>query len=119
MAAITRREREKIEMRQLIVDAAVKIYLEEGYDKLSLRGIAHEIEYSAGTIYLYFKDKHELFHAMHEWAFSQLLEKFQTLNSIKNPLERLEGISTMFMRFAFENPQLYRFDVYTQRANVR
>jgi hypothetical protein len=34
-----RREREKIEMRQLIVDSAIEMYIKEGYDKLTLRSI--------------------------------------------------------------------------------
>lgn len=107
MVTLTRREREKVEMRQLVVDAAIKMYLEDGFDKLTLRSIATRIEYSVGTIYLYFKDKDELFHAMHEWAFDKLLHAFETQTSIENPLERLKGISRIYIAFAFENPELY------------
>jgi AcrR family transcriptional regulator len=102
-----RREREKIEMRQLIVNTAMQMYLEEGYDKLSLRGIAARIEYAVGTIYLYFKDKHELFHAMHEAAFDKLLREFEPLGAIENPLERLRALSRVFINFAFKNAELY------------
>jgi AcrR family transcriptional regulator len=106
--SINRREREKIEMRQLIIDAAIKIYIEEGYDKLSLRGIATHIEYATGTIYLYFKDKHELFHAMHEWAFKQLLMDMDIhLSPVKNPIERLRKMAEVYIGFAFKNPELY------------
>jgi AcrR family transcriptional regulator len=107
MRVSQRRMQEKIEMRQLIIDAAVKMYIEEGYEKLTLRGIAQRIDYSSTTIYLYFKDKHELFHAMHEWAFKQLLIEFDNLSGIKNPVERLKGISSVFIEFAFKNPELY------------
>ena len=104
----SRRDREKVEMRQLIVDTAIKICIEEGYEKLSLRGIALRIEYAPGTIYLYFKDKDELFHAMHEWAFKKLLVEFdEKLSGIKNPIERLRGISETYINFAFTNPVLY------------
>jgi AcrR family transcriptional regulator len=102
-----RREREKIEMRQLIVETAMQMYLEEGYDKLSLRGIATRIEYAVGTIYLYFKDKHELFHAMHEWAFDKLLKDIEPLHFIENPIERLRALSRIFIDFAFKNSELY------------
>jgi AcrR family transcriptional regulator len=103
----TRREREIIEMQQLIVNTAMQMYLEEGYDKLSLRGIATRIEYAVGTIYLYFKDKHELFHAMHEAAFEKLLIEFDPLRGIENPLERLRSLSRVFVNFALKNPELY------------
>jgi AcrR family transcriptional regulator len=107
-ATTTRREREKVEMQQLIVDTAIKMYIEEGYDKLTLRGIAQRIEYAAGTLYLYFKDKHELFHAMHQWAFKQLLEKMEReLPPIQNPVDRLRAMSDIYITFAFENPELY------------
>jgi AcrR family transcriptional regulator len=103
-----RREREKGEMRQLIVDTAIKMYLEEGYEKLSLRGIAQRIEYVPTAIYRYFKDKHELYHAMHEWAFKQMLLEFdEKLSSIKNPIDRLRGLSNIYINFAFKNPELY------------
>ena len=107
MGVIQRREREKVEMRQLIVDAAIEMYLKEGYDKLTLRSIAQRIEYAPGTIYLYFKDKSELFHAMHEWAFEQLYKKFTAVGAVENPLERLRLISYVYVEFAFDNPELY------------
>ena len=107
MGVIQRREREKLEMRQLIVDAAIKMYLEEGYEKLTLRGIAKQIEYAPGTIYLYFKDKDALFHAMHEWAFERLFEKFSTLATIKDPILRLKELGFTYIQFAFDNPELY------------
>lgn len=107
MGIVQRREREKLEMRQLIVAAAIKMYLDEGYDKLTLRGIAQRIEYAPGTIYLYFKDKDELFHAMHEWAFERLFEKFSELAHIHDPLERLNKLGFVYIQFAFDNPELY------------
>lgn len=107
MVTLKRREREIVEMRQLIVDAAIKMYLEEGFEKLTLRSIATQIEYSVGTIYLYFKDKDELFHAMHEWAFEKLLAEFESLRDLENPLQRLKGISSIYIHFAFKNPELY------------
>ena len=107
MVILKRREREIVEMRQLIVDAAIKMYLEEGYEKLTLRSIATRIEYSVGTIYLYFKDKDELFHAMHEWGFEKLFQEFEPLRHVENPWERMKALSRVFINFAFKNPELY------------
>lgn len=107
MVTLKRREREIVEMRQLIVDAAIQMYLEEGYEKLTLRSIATRIEYAVGTIYLYFKDKVELYHAMHEWAFNKILVEFEPLRGIENPLARLRELSRVYIEFAFKNPELY------------
>lgn len=102
-----RREREIIEMRRLIVEAAVDLYLEHGYEKLSLRSIAQRIQYSVGTIYLYFKNKDELFFAMHEWAFNKMFGIFSALTQEKNPAVRLWRLGETYIQFAYDNPQLY------------
>ena len=74
MTIATRKQREKEEMRQLILEAAKKIFLEKGYEQASIRNIAEVIEYSPGTIYLYFKEKDEIFHELHEQGFRKLVE---------------------------------------------
>lgn len=60
MGISERKEREREEMKTMITTAAMKMFLEDGYAKTSIRNIADAIEYSPGTIYLYYKDKDEL-----------------------------------------------------------
>lgn len=55
-----RQEQEKENMRKMILEAAVKIIISEGYEKLSMRKIAEEIDYSPTTIYIYYKDKAQI-----------------------------------------------------------
>ncbi|MBI2419199.1 MAG: helix-turn-helix transcriptional regulator, partial [Ignavibacteriales bacterium] len=57
MGISERKEREKSEMRELVLQTALKLFIDKGYDNVSIRKIANVIEYSPGTIYLYFKDK--------------------------------------------------------------
>ena len=59
-----RREREKDNLRQAILDAAGELFVNEGFENVSIRKIAHKIEYSATTIYIYFKDKKDIFDLM-------------------------------------------------------
>jgi AcrR family transcriptional regulator len=102
-----RKVREKEELRQTIIEAALKIFVNEGYEKTSIRSIADSIEYSAGTIYLHFKDKDELLFAVHEVAFKQFFEKMAPLILITEPRERLLQMGQVYLRFAIENPELY------------
>ena len=60
MRTITRREREKENMRNAILEAATKIIVNEGYENLSMRKIANEIEYTPTTLYNYYKDKMQI-----------------------------------------------------------
>ena len=64
MGVKERREREKESLRQDILDVAREMFATEGYESVSMRKIADKIEYSPTTIYLYFKDKNELFYAL-------------------------------------------------------
>lgn len=72
MGITERKEREKENLRQEIVDAAREIFVAEGYESLSMRKVAERIEYSPTTIYLYFKDKTELLREVCEEAFTRL-----------------------------------------------
>jgi len=55
-----RREREKENMRLLILEAASKIIINDGYENLSMRKVAEAIDYSATMIYSYYKHKAEI-----------------------------------------------------------
>ena len=107
MGIAERKEREKQEMRERIVEAATDVFAGEGYEKTSIRNIAERIEYSPGTIYLYFKDKNELLFAVQKVGFDMMREEMAPLSKIKNPLKRLKAIGEMYFRFSMEHPQHY------------
>lgn len=107
MGITERKEREREEMRELILNAAQRLFLENGYEKTSIRGIADAIEYSPATIYLYYKDKNELLLALHIVAFQKLMQAFSAIAPTAHPVERLVGLGEQYIKFALENPELY------------
>lgn len=107
MGISERKEREKAEMRERILDAAMKMFLEEGYAKTSIRNIADAIEYSPGTIYLYFKDKDELLYEVQGQAYLKLLQAFKKNVTHEDPLERLGQLARTYIDFGLENQELY------------
>ena len=56
-----RKEREKERRRQQIMVAAKRVFSVSGFSKSTMEDIAREAELSPGTIYLYFKNKDELY----------------------------------------------------------
>ena len=78
-----RRTRAKEDTKRTILNAATALFEARGYDGFSLRQVAEGIGYTATTIYLYFKDKDELFHAMHEWGFEKLFQEFERNREIR------------------------------------
>jgi AcrR family transcriptional regulator len=107
MGITERKEREREEMRELILRSAQDLFLENGYEKTSIRGIADAIEYSPATIYLYYKDKNELLLALHVKAFEKMMQEFAVIAAVADPLERLKSLGNQYIKFAVENPELY------------
>lgn len=107
MGISERKEREKLEMRKRILDAAMTMFLVDGYDKTSIRNIADKIEYSPATIYLYFKDKDELLYEVQREAFMQLEAAFKRDITSTDPLEQLRQICRSYVKFGMNNTELY------------
>ena len=107
MGISERKEREKTEMRDLIRAAALKMFLEDGYAKTSIRRIADAIEYSPGTIYLYYKDKDELLYEVQGLAYGKLFEAFKTEANSPDPLKKLHQLGKSYIKFGLNNPELY------------
>jgi AcrR family transcriptional regulator len=61
MGTQERKQREKERRRQQILVAAKRVFAAKGYSKARIEDIAHEAELSPGTLYLYFKNKDDLY----------------------------------------------------------
>lgn len=107
MGSLERRTREREETRQLILDAAMRLWIESGFDAVTIRNIADAIEYTPGAIYSYFKDKDEIFYALHFQSFEHFFETLRNAALFGSPMERLKNIGEAYLKFAFENPQRY------------
>ncbi len=107
MGRAERKDRDKREMRELILKAAKKLFVDKGFENITMRRIADEIEYSPGTVYLYFKDKLDILCALQEVGFAELYRRQQILLTVKNPAERLRACGKVYIDFAMENQELY------------
>lgn len=118
MGIAERKEKQKQEIRKLILDASMKLFVEEGFDNVSIRRIADLIEYSPTTVYLYFKDKDEIFFNLHEIGFEKMGEMNRNLDTIEDPLRRLHQMGENYLRFGIENPEYYDL-MFIQRAPMK
>src|SRR3954466_4219538 len=107
MGVKERKERQKLEMKDLILQSAHQLFLNKGFEKVSIRNIADAIEYSPATIYLYFKDKNELLFALHQNGFVKMVKEFQPLLTLNDPFAKLVEMGRSYIRFAVENPELF------------
>lgn len=107
MGVEERKERERNEMRHKVVKTAMKLFLKDGIENVSMRKIADKIEYSPGALYSYFKDKGEIIHAIHNEGFEKLYALQRSLDGITDPSEKLAKMGRLYMEFAMENPDYY------------
>lgn len=107
MTITTRKERQKEELKTKILLAAKELFMLKGFEDTSIRNIAEKIEYSPTTIYLYFKDKDDIFFSLHREGFTILNQYFRPLGHVKNPFERLKAINRAYINFAMENGEFY------------
>ncbi len=109
MGITERREREREEVRQKILDAARDLFMTEGYERVTMRAIAEAIEYSPTAIYLHFEDKDDLVLALCREDFGRLLAVMQLQAPPADPVEWLRQLGRAYATFALENPNHYRF----------
>jgi AcrR family transcriptional regulator len=109
MGVQERRAREKKELRQEILDAAREMFVQDGFENVSMRKIAEKIEYSPTTIYLYFQDKADLLDCLCEETFAKLVKKQNILDqTVADPLERLRKGLSGYIEFGLKHPNHYK-----------
>lgn len=114
MGVKERREREKLEIRDKILDAARELFITEGYDGVSMRKVAEAIEYSPTAIYLHFADKEQLFRELCHEDFGRLASQFQTIAAVPNPVERLKAVGRSYFEFGMQYPNHYKMMFMTE-----
>lgn len=107
MGIVERKEKQKQEIHKQILEASMKLFVEEGFNNVSIRKIADLIEYSPTTVYLYFKDKDEILFELHKIGFQKFDGMNANLASIQNPLLRLHKMGENYLQFGLENPEYY------------
>lgn len=117
MGIAERRQREKENLRRLILDAARELFVTEGYEAVTMRKIAAAIEYSPTTIYLHFADKDAILVELAEEGFNLLADALGRVRHIEDPVERLRHGAAVYFQFAQGQSHYYTI-MFELRANA-
>lgn len=110
-----RREREKQERRESILDAAEVVFFDKGYERCSMEEIAKTAQLSRALLYVYFKDKAAIMRAITLRASEALLVRFtDAIASAEVGLDQICNIGYAYYHFSVE--QTDYFDALTQAA---
>jgi AcrR family transcriptional regulator len=109
MGSTERRERERLEMREQILDAARELFGQRGYEAVTMREIGKRIHYSATALYNHFEDKEALVRDLCRRDFSDFAQRFLAgVVGSKSPVESMCRAGLIYLGFAEQFPQHYR-----------
>lgn len=106
MSIEKRREREKEEMKELILSAASEIVALEGFEQISIRKIAAKIEYSPSIIYHYFADKDEIINHLMRKGYKKIVEAVSAADrKSDSPEEQIKEMTRNYIEAALRMPE--------------
>jgi len=115
MGVAERKEREKVQRRNAIIDAAERVFFKEGIDSASMDKVAQEAELSKGAIYLYFKSKDELYRAIILRGFIILKRNMkEAVLTQETGFENVKAISKAYIIFSREHLGYFNAILYYQ-----
>lgn len=118
MGSKERREKERTETRERILEAARELFVDKGVEAVTMREIARRIDYTPTAIYHHFQDKDALITELCGRNFLSLARLFLKIGRIEDPVERLRRIGVAYLDFALEHPGEYRFMFLTPKPVI-
>ncbi len=95
--------------RQLVLDAAERVFADKGFEDAKMEEIAAESGLSLGTLYSVFSGKADLFRAVHDARVREVVDLANAAaRDARTPLEMLEGAVHAYVRFFTAHPDFLR-----------
>jgi AcrR family transcriptional regulator len=117
-----RREREKRERRQSLLQAARETFFENGFHQATVDSVAERAEVSKGTVYLYFESKeallaHLLLEGLEELV--TVLDRAYTATADLPADEQLALLGEAYLDFFRRDPQYFPFLMAMDRGRFQ
>ena len=122
MVMKARRENEKEQRRQAILQAAREVFFDEGFRQATVEVVAERAGISKGTVYLYFQSKETILAHLLLEGLDDLVDKLKDTYASDEPLsaeERLRRMAWMYFEFFQEEPRYLHFLVALDRGRFR
>ena len=108
MGAKERREREKEQRKNQILDTARMLLLEKGINATSINQIAKRAELSVGAIYFYYKNKEDLYAALQVEGLELLSRTItEAVAGEDTPEEKIRAIALAYLQFSLEQKNYF------------
>ena len=118
MGTKERKKRERKERREQILHAAEEVIFVKGLERSTMTEIAEQAELSKGTLYLYFKNKSELYIAIAKRGSDKLNGQFaKVFAGDFSGLQLVRKLGETYLRFVRENPGYFDAFQYYETLN--
>jgi TetR/AcrR family transcriptional regulator len=117
-----RREREKEERRQSILQAARAVFFENGFHRATVDDVAERAEVSKGTVYLYYESKETILAFLLLEGLDELVDTLAAAYAATEPLaatERVRRLSQAYLTFFEEQPEYFRLLMAMDRGHFQ
>ena len=106
MSSSQRKEREREMRRTQILDAAREVFTAKGFRGATMEEIAEKADYSQAALYLYFKNKYDLYTTLSHGLLVRLAEELEKLDLERDlgPLEKLRQCPRVLYAVYQEDP---------------
>jgi len=105
--------------KEMIVQQARALFIEKGFQDVSMRSIAKQVGCTHGALYYHFKNKVELFDAIVKVDFSRLNDLLEdTAQGAEEDLVKLNNVFLRFIEFGLNNQSQYEFMFVARYAEV-
>jgi AcrR family transcriptional regulator len=113
-----RRERERAERHQMIIDTARDLAEAEGWDAVTIRRLADRIEYSQPVLYSHFQGRDAIVRAVAVHGFGELAVRLRAARTAhEEPPAALRALADAYLDFAGTRPALYDA-MFVQRTDL-
>jgi AcrR family transcriptional regulator len=106
---LERKEKEKEQRRNQIIDAAQALFFTKPYDEITIEAIAEKAQLAKGTVYLYFESKEDLYSAVALRGARMLNQMFkEKIKGKKNGMQKAFATGEAYYEFYKRYPQDFR-----------
>jgi TetR/AcrR family transcriptional regulator len=118
MGVAERKEREKKARRVAILEAARECFFKDGFDATTISQIAETVELSTGTLYLYFKNKEEIYVSILEEGLDILFNLLKDSEKPDaTPSDLLKGHAEAYYKFYTDHSQYFDIMFFLRRPD--
>ncbi len=115
MGITERKEREKEQRKEEILDAAQGIFFEKGFSIATVDEIAEAAELSKGTLYLYYKSKEDMYLGVLMRGMKKLYDELeQIVMSDDTTIQKLIKFGDRYKDYFYSNRQYFRMFHFLQ-----